>query len=158
MSVRSTTSGYRNLTVRQEQPAAGRCCQDRGVEPLVGVDRLIGIYDADGGLVGELRYAWGKVFADAHCSLCDLTHRGLRRRSEWDALVERLGVPFDLLHRDEMDDSLRLVSRSALPCVLVDRDAQLEVLLGPDELAACGTDLAELERRIRAALVRRTPG
>ncbi len=122
------------------------------MKPLRGVDRLIGIYDADGGLLGEVRYALGKVFANGHCSLCDLTHRGLKRRAEWDTMVERLGVPFALLHRNEMDDALRLVTRSALPCLLADRDAQLEVLLGPDDLAACGTDLEELERRIRAAL------
>jgi hypothetical protein len=134
------------------------------MEQLVGVDRLIGIYDADGGVLGELRYAWGKVFGDAHCFLCDLTHRGLRRRAGWDALVERLGVPVELFHRNEMDVTLQLVAGALLPCILASRDAQLEVLLGPDELEECGTDLAELERRIRGALggkepvVRRTRG
>ncbi|MSO78942.1 MAG: hypothetical protein EXQ79_04975 [Acidimicrobiia bacterium] len=122
------------------------------MEPLVSVDRLIGIYDADGGLLGEVRYGLGKVFGDRHCSLCDLTHRGLKRRAEWIALVERLGVPVELLHRNEMDDTLRLVAGAALPCILVSRDAHLELLLGPADLAECGTDLSELERRIHGAL------
>ena len=120
------------------------------VGSLVGVDRLVGVYDADGGVLGELRYAWGKVFANAHCSLCDLTHRGLKRRAEWNALVEHLGVPFTLLHRNEMDEPVRRAARG-LPCILVERGADLHLLVGPDELAECGTDLAELERRIRAA-------
>lgn len=119
------------------------------MEPLVGVDRLIGIYDADGGLLGEVRYALGKVFANGQCALCDLTHRRLKRRAEWDALVERLGVPVALLHRNEMEESLRRVVGGSLPCILVARDAQLELLLGPDELADCGTDLGKLERQIR---------
>lgn len=124
------------------------------MEPLVGVERLVGVYDADGGVLGELRYAWGKVFANAHCLLCDLTHRGLKRRAEWNALVEGLGVPFTLLHRNEMDEPVRRVAGGALPCILVERGTDLELLLGPDELAECGTDLGELERRIRARVAR----
>jgi hypothetical protein len=123
---------------------------------LPGADRLLGIYDADGGLLGEVRYALGKVFANGHCSLCDLTHRGLKRRAEWDALVARLGVPFELVHRNEMDESVRRAAGGGLPCILAARASQLEVLLGPDDLAACGTDLSELERRLR--VVRRTRG
>ncbi len=125
-----------------------------GGAPMVGVDRLVGIYDADSGLLGEVRYALGKVFANRHCSLCDLTHRGLKRRAEWNALVERLGVPCALLHRNEMEEPVRRVVGGSLPCILVARDAQLELLLGPAELAECGTDIGELERRIRAALAR----
>ena len=38
------------------------------------VGELVGVYHADGGLLGELRYAYGKVRGTAHCSLCDITH------------------------------------------------------------------------------------
>jgi hypothetical protein len=122
------------------------------MDSLVGVDRLIGIYDADGGVLGEVRYALGKIFANGHCSLCDLTHRGLKRRAEWNSLVERIGVPVELLHRNEMDEPVRRVVDGKLPCILAVRGTQVGVLLGPDDLTECGTDLRELERRIRSAL------
>ncbi len=126
-----------------------------GAEPLVGVDQLIGIYDADGGLLGELRYAFGRVFSGGHCALCDLTHRGVRRRAEWATVVDHLGVPVVLLHRNEMDSPLRRVVGSRLPTIVVARDAELEILLGPEELGECGADPCDLERRIRLALAGR---
>ena len=33
-----------------------------------------GVYHADGGIVGELRYVFGKLIGTAHCALCDITH------------------------------------------------------------------------------------
>ena len=46
------------------------------------VNRLVGVYDADGGLLGEAAYVWGKVRGTRHCALCDITHRRVRRRPE----------------------------------------------------------------------------
>jgi hypothetical protein len=122
-----------------------------GPEPLAGVDELIGVYDADGGLLGELRYLAGRGLGTQHCALCDLTHGKLRRRPEWDALVARLGVPFTLRHRNEQADAVRAATAGQLPCVVARRGATLTVLLGPDDLAACGRDLDQLERRLRGA-------
>ena len=56
------------------------------------VTRLIGVYDADGSLVGELRYALRKVTGRGHCSLCDLTHRGVRARADWGDFKSRIGL------------------------------------------------------------------
>ena len=44
------------------------------------IDRLTFVYDADGTLVGELRYWFGTLFGASHCSLCDITHSRWRRR------------------------------------------------------------------------------
>jgi hypothetical protein len=63
--------------------------------------RLIGVYHADGGLVGELRYALGRVLGTTHCALCDITHGGLRPRREWSALCAGLDVPIEVMHLNE---------------------------------------------------------
>ena len=119
------------------------------------VTRLIGVYDADGSLLGELRYALRKVAGRGHCSLCDLTHHGVRRRPEWADVEARLGAPVTLLHRDERDDAVRAATRIAtrdqLPAVLAEVDGELVTLLGPADLNACGTDVTEFEQRVRAA-------
>lgn len=83
------------------------------------ITRLVGVYHADGGLIGEARYVIGKLLGTAHCSLCDVTHAGLRRKSDWDAMVADLGVPFDLVHLNEMPPAVgRVVDEHGSPLVL----------------------------------------
>ena len=113
--------------------------------------RLIGVYDVDGSVLGELRYALRKVTGRGHCSLCDLTHRGVRRRRDWDQLCEGLDVPVDLVHRDERDDATLAATGSAIPSVLAEAGDQLIVLLGPGELDGCAKDLTGFEHRLRDA-------
>ncbi len=115
------------------------------------VTRLIGVYDADGSLVGELQYALRTVTGRGHCSLCDLTHRGVRSRADWGELCDRLDVPVDLVHRDERDGATTAATGSAIPTMLAEAGDQLIVLLGPTELDACGKDVAEFERRLHDA-------
>ena len=54
------------------------------------------VYDADGGLVGEVRYVVGHLLGRAECALCDITHGPVRRKQAFDELVAdllELGVP-----------------------------------------------------------------
>lgn len=119
------------------------------------VHELIGVYHADGGVLGELRYAVGRITGRTHCALCDVTHAGVRRRPQWDQLVAGLGVPFRLVHLNERDEQVALVSRSATPCVLGRSGSDLVMVLTPAELAAAGGSVdffaAALGTGIRAA-------
>ena len=74
------------------------------------VDRLIGVYDADGTLTGELRYWIGARLGRAHCSLCDITHGLVSEKSAWRECRDTLPVPFDTYHRNDMPESVREVS------------------------------------------------
>ena len=98
---------------------------------------VVGVYDADGGVVGELSYVVGHLLGRTSCSLCDLTHGSVRRRPEWDAMVDRLPVPVRLVHRNEASDDERAAwSVSGLPAVSGSRDdGSRTVLLGPTGLA-----------------------
>lgn len=119
---------------------------------MTPVDRLIGVYHADGGLLGELRYVFDKVARGQHCALCDLTHAGVRRRPEWDATVSEWGVPFDLVHLNERTEDVRRVSEGRTPCVLAEVGSDVRLLLGPEELTAVGTDLGRFSAAVfRAA-------
>lgn len=101
------------------------------------VVRYSGIYKADGGLVGEARYIVGHLLRLTECSLCDITHSPLRRKPQWDSFVANLGVPFPVLHRNELDEELTVAIRDRqLPIVLAHRaDGSLEVALDADQLA-----------------------
>jgi hypothetical protein len=116
--------------------------------------RLVGVYNADGSLRGELAYLVGRARGTAHCALCDITHGRLRRRADFDEARARLPVPIDLQHRDEIDQSLADVIDGRYPCVLV-LDPDPNMLLGPDDLEACGGAPDVLVARITAALAAR---
>jgi hypothetical protein len=116
------------------------------------LERLIGVYDADGTVRGELAYALGHVLGTRSCALCDITHGRIRRRTDFDAAIATLAVPVELLHRDEQDDDLRARTDGALPCVLAATDTGLVPLLGRDELAALEGDPQRFVTAIRDRL------
>ena len=68
------------------------------------VTRLIGVYDADGTVLGELSYFLRARVGRAHCALCDITHGRVRERDDWRAERDRLPVPFTTFHRDDQPD------------------------------------------------------
>jgi hypothetical protein len=80
---------------------------------------LYGIYNADGGLVGEARYVIGHLLGLTSCSLCDITHSPIRRKPEWDAMIAALDIPLTVLHRNELTPDLSdWVSSITLPAVV----------------------------------------
>jgi hypothetical protein len=116
------------------------------------IRRLIGVYHADGGLRGEMAYAIGKIRGSAHCGLCDITHRGLRPRRAWTAMVADLPVPVDLLHLNERDPDLREVTDGLTPCILAVTDPRLFILLDRRELDAVGGDVDRFSRLLARSI------
>jgi hypothetical protein len=123
------------------------------VSPSAGpvVERLVGVYHAEGSLRGELAYGIGKLLGRAHCALCDITHGVVRRRPAIDEWVAGLPVPMTFVHLDERDATVRAASEGRTPCVLALTGAGARLLLGPDELEAC----AGRPDRLAAAVERR---
>lgn len=118
------------------------------METSRSVTSLVGVYDADGGFAGEVRYAVGHLLGRAECALCDVTHSPLRRKRAWDAMVVRLGVPVTLVHRNEIPSDVAACVRNAgLPCVVARRaDGGVEALLGKADLADLGGSVEAFER------------
>lgn len=114
--------------------------------------RLIGIYRADGGLMGELRYLAGHLLRGQHCSLCDITHAGIGRRKSWDAAVAALRIPFTLLHLNEMDADLAAFVGNRAACVIAETTSGYVFLLGDAELGACEGDVDRFFARLSEAL------
>ena len=47
------------------------------------IEEFIGVYDADGTIVGEVSYWIGARLGRTHCSLCELTHGLFTAKREW---------------------------------------------------------------------------
>lgn len=116
---------------------------------------MVGVYDADGTVRGELAYAVGHLLGRRECALCDITHAGIRRKRSFDLAAGGLGVPFDLRHRDELTSEERAAVAGALPCVLVETGGELTVLLDRDALARCDSEPDALVAAIRQAVAYR---
>lgn len=99
--------------------------------------RLVGIYNADGTVLGELRYWIGARRGTAHCSLCDITHGSVLPKREWRACSDALPVPFETFHRNDQPDAARSISAGGLPVVLAETTVGMVHLLGPKDLDRC---------------------
>jgi hypothetical protein len=122
------------------------------------VTELVGVYDADGGLLGEAAYVWGKVRGTRHCGLCDITHSTVRRKAEWDRMAASLPVPVRLLHLNELDDDLAAaVAATRAPVVLAREDDGWRELLGAAELDEMAGSVDAFEAAVRARLAGGSP-
>jgi hypothetical protein len=109
------------------------------LDPWERIERLVGVYEANGGLIGEMSYVVGKVTGRAHCALCDITHSPWRRKPEWDRFTGALPVPFELVHLNERDELILAGTSGFTPCVVaVLADQQVQVLVSADDLEAAG--------------------
>ena len=120
--------------------------------PVREIDRLVGVYHADGSLLGEVRYWVGARLGRAHCSLCEVTHGTFRARPEWRACAAELPVPFTTVHLDEREPALRDATEGRTPCIAARSGDGWFVLVTTDEIEACAGSPKALATTIGSAL------
>lgn len=105
------------------------------------VERLSLVYDARGGIVGELAYAIGRARGTRHCALCGLTHGRVRERPAWREFRALLPVPVRAFHLNDRPQDVAAASGGAAPAVIAHAGDEAVLLLGRDELERIGGDL-----------------
>lgn len=119
----------------------------------MAISEIVGVYDADGGLLGEAAYVWGKVRGTRHCGLCDITHATVRRKREWDRMVATLPVPVRMLHLNEVDEAqAAAVAATRAPVVLALDGGAWRELVGAQELDEMDGSVAAFEAVVRSRL------
>lgn len=117
--------------------------------------RLIGVYDANGTLRGEIAYWIGARLGRRHCSLCEVTHGLFTVKEEWKRCRDGLPVAFDTFHRDDQPEVVRAATGDRAPVVLAETDGGLIVLLDGMQIEAAGGDpqrlMQEIDDRVTAA-------
>jgi hypothetical protein len=121
--------------------------------------RLIGVYKADGGIIGEVSYLIGHLLGTKECSLCDITHSPLKKKAEFKEFEKRLeaelGIGFRLAHMNERTEAELAASLGREPCVLLENpDGSIEFFLDSEELKAASGQVAPFELLVRSKLGR----
>ena len=98
------------------------------------ITELIGVYDADASLLGEVSYWVGARLGITHCSLCELTHGLFAKKSEWTQCADSLSVPFRLFHRDDAPNDVITALGGKFPAVLLRTTEGVKTILTKDEL------------------------
>ena len=114
------------------------------------VDRLVFVYNADGGIAQGIMDSVHKLVSPGTyaCSLCAITHGVLRMDPKWWAWLATLPMPVAFVHKDELAVALPGLT-IALPAVVVERGAMRTVVVDAERLASLGSVdalIAELER------------
>lgn len=116
---------------------------------------MVGVYDADGTLRGEIAYWLGARLGRRHCSLCEVTHGVFTVKGEWKRCREGLPVPFDTFHRDDQPDEVRRAAGDRAPSVLAETGHGLVELLDGPRIELVGGDphrlMQAIEEAVRAA-------
>jgi hypothetical protein len=101
------------------------------------MDRLLMIYNADGGLVNGAMDLLHKTFSPATypCRLCDVTYGPLGMKRDWRATIDALPLPVTFLHRDEWQAEIP-GDATPLPAILRDQAGQLSTLVSAEDFAA----------------------
>lgn len=118
------------------------------------VVKFIGVYDADGTIIGEVRYVVGKLLGTQSCALCDLTHgTKLKGRADYRACAASLPVPVELFHRNDQPDIVRSLTINNLPCIVAEHeDGSVAIVIGAQDLEACKKDVDKLGALLLAKL------
>ena len=118
---------------------------------------LIGVYNADGGLVGELSYFFGHLFGIKSCSLCDITHSAVKKKGAFksfeSSLGKKHGIKMRLVHMNERTEAELAASKGREPCVLLQyEDGSISMFLDYVELKTSKGSVKSFEKLVESRL------
>jgi hypothetical protein len=118
---------------------------------------LIGVYKADGGLLGELSYFFGHLVGAKQCSLCDITHSPIKKKAAFKDFERKLltnrGIATRLVHMNERSQAELDASAGREPCVLLQHeDGSISMFLDFVELKAAGGSVKSFEKLVESRL------
>lgn len=99
--------------------------------------KIFGIYQANGGLIGEIAYIFRKLVLNDNCSLCKVTHRGLIRKSDWKGYLNTLNIHFELLHINEQTSEMAVYTKGYTPCIIADIGDNYVTLMNSEIIDGC---------------------
>ena len=118
----------------------------------MAVESIWGVYHADGGLLGELRYVMGVAFRGEHCSLCDITHSLAWEKGEMKKWRNTSETPFHLVHLNERTEEVKQATEGKTPCVVGKTTEGFVMLATDEELTSFEGSVDHLKKHIEEKL------
>ncbi len=118
---------------------------------------LIGVYNADGGLAGELSYVFGHLIGIRSCSLCDISHSPIKKKASFKELEQHLledhGMIVRMVHLNERNERELKASEGREPCMLLEYpDQSISMFLDATDLKALSGSVKSLKKLIISRL------
>ena len=118
---------------------------------------LIGVYNADGGIIGELSYFFGHLIGVRSCTLCDISHSPIMKKSSFKALEQHLlvehGIRVRMIHLNERNQRELKASEGRVPCMILEYpDQSISMFLDSTDLTALSGNVASLKKLILSRL------
>lgn len=118
---------------------------------------LIGVYKADGGIIGEVSYFLGHLIGIRECNLCDITHSPIKKKAKFKEFEKKLlqdhGIQMKLVHMNERTDAELAASKGREPCVLLQYpDGSISMFLDYVELKAASGSVASFAKLVESRL------
>lgn len=118
---------------------------------------LIGVYKADGGIAGELAYFFGHLIGTKSCSLCDISHSPIKKKSAFKALerelLEKQSIAVRMIHMNERNERELRASDGREPCILLEYpDESISMFLDAVDLKALSGNVGSLQKLIETRI------
>lgn len=118
---------------------------------------LIGVYNADGGIVGELTYFFGHLIGVRSCSLCSISHSPIAKKSSFKELEQHLlaehGILVRMIHLNERNEREQKASEGREPCMLLEYpDKSISMFLDSADLTALSGSVSSFKVLISSRL------
>jgi hypothetical protein len=118
---------------------------------------LIGVYNADGGIVGEISYVLGHLIGIRSCSLCDISHSPIKKKAAFKELEQHLleehGLIVKMIHLNERNERETKASEGREPCMLLEYpDQSISMFLDSTDLKALSGSVSSLKKLITSRL------
>ena len=131
------------------------CVIENSMKKIRGT--LIGIYKADGGIVGELTYFFGHLVGARSCSLCSISHSLVKKKSSFKELESHLlaehGIVVRMIHLNERNERETKASEGREPCMLLEYpDQSISMFLDATDLKALSGRVSSLKKLITSRL------
>ena len=106
------------------------------------------IYNAEGSIIGELKYLLLKYFYGFKCSMCEITHNSFSEKKEWRKLVSNSSYIIKAVHLDEQPDDLYQFSIGKAPCVVGENSKGFKLIFTSDELNSFKGDVQQFFNKL----------
>ncbi len=99
------------------------------------------IYNAEGSIIGEIKYLFNKYIKNIKCSMCDITHNSFSEKVEWEKKCRDFPFKIECLHLDELPNDIKNLVKNNTPCVVAQTKSINRIIIKNTELIKMNGDL-----------------